>query len=309
MDMKWIDRAYQFDEDPSGGGGGEPAPEPSPEPTPEPTPEPSPEPSPDPGGEPTPEPTPTHVNMPEGLGGLFEPAPPAAGPPAPAWTPPGPSIGDRLPAKPPPKTDFPDGDDWIADPGKAAQQQAAAIAYSNWESQQPLHQAIGELRQGFDGIKDNDFEAISNRVMATIDETGKAVKSLYMEKGRLNSDAEFRNNPELQKSVENSVGACVSSAIQKADRTGDTKALERIARDPRFPYRCLALAKADAKNVPEGALRPGASPAGPQPPQASANKGLSAGDAAALKSARAEGLTLTAADIIRARKVTKESIY
>ena len=307
MDMKWIDRSYQFDDDLGGGGGGDPAP--APEPTPAAPPEPTPEPAPDPTGD---EPAPAaavHVAMPEGLGGLFAPAPAAPAAPPQTWTPPaGPHMGAPEPPKAPPKADFPDGDDWIADPGKAAKQQAAAILYANWESQAPLRNEISSLRQGVEGMQEGDFNAISQRVNASIDQTENTVNSFYSEKGALNADPEFRNNPELQKSVEGIIKACVISAINVADRTGKTLKLERI-QDPKFPYRALALAKADAKNVPEGALRPGASPVGPQPPSPPSNEGLSAEDSAALKAARAEGVNLTAADIKRARKLTKQSIY
>jgi hypothetical protein len=308
MDWKWIDRSYQFEGEPSGGGGEPPAPpaEPPTEPA---------APSAEPPAEPTPPaepPAPTYVAQPEGLAGLFAPAEPAPG--GETWTPP-PAAPAQPPAQPeppkgPPKVDFPTGDDWIADPGKAAKQQAEAIAYSNWESQQPLHSAINELRQGVQGMKQGDFEAIAQRVDRSIGETETAVGQMYSETGALNSDKEFRENPDLQKAVENIIGACVASAIQKADRTGDTKQLERISKDPRFPYRALALAKADSKHsVPEGALRPGASPVGPQAPGAPKGDGLSEEDRAALAAARADGVNLTAADIRKARELTSKSIY
>ena len=308
MDFKWLDRAYQFDgDDGAGGGGGEPAP---PEPTvtePPAPPEPTVTEPPDSGGDDPPDPPPpTAVAVPEGLSGLFAPA----DPPPQMWTPPTPTPpATPEPPAGPKKVDFPDGDDWIADPGKAAQQQAEAIAYSNWESQAPLRNDVAELRRGVDGMKQGDFEAISSAVHRSIDQTEASVKNLYAEKGPLNADAEFRNNPDVQNAVENIIGACVASAIQKADRTGDTSSLDRIARDPKFPYRCLAMAKADAQNVPEGALRPGASPTGPQPPQAPANAGLSEEDAKALAAARADGVSITAADIKRARKITGQNIY
>lgn len=320
MDSKWIDRAYQFDDDDgAGGGGGEPTPpqEPTGDPAPpdggDPGGEPSP-PSGDPPGEPTPPEPAGSVALPEGLGGLFAPAEPAPPQPGPAqtWTPPtppGPTPTQTPEPQGPKKVDFPDGDDWLADPGKAAQQHAEAIAYSNWEAQAPLRQEISELRRGVDGMKDADFETISSAVHRSIDHAEASVKGLYDEKGPLNADSEFRNNPDVQKAVENIIGACVTSAIRKADRTGDTSSLDRISNDPRFPYRCLAMAKADAQNVPEGALRPGASPVGPQPPQPAANAGLSEEDAKALAAARADGVKITAADIRRARKVTSESIY
>jgi len=313
MDKKWIDRAYQFDDDDgAGGGGGDPAPvTPPAEPAGGEPPEPGggdepPEPG---GGDEPPAPA-GPVSLPEGLGGIFTPAEP---PPAAAWTPPPQPQPPAEPQPPAPtgpkKVDFPNGDDWLADPGKAATQHAEAIAYSNWVAQGPLRQEISELRRGVDGMQQGDFEAISSAVHRSIDETENAVSGLYAEAGPLNADPEFRNNPDVQKAVENIIGACVTSAIRKADRSGDTSSLDRIARDPKFPYRCLAMAKADAQNVPEGALRPGASPVGPQPPQSPANAGLSDEDAKALAAARADGVKITAADIKRARKVTSESIY
>jgi hypothetical protein len=158
-------------------------------------------------------------------------------------------------------------------------------------------------------MKEGDFEAISQRVDHSISQVETTVGNLYAETGPLNADKEFRENPDLQKAVENIIGACVSSAINKADRTGDTKSLDRIASDPRFPYRCLALAKADAKNVPEGALRPGASPVGQQPPAPPRGDGLNEEDRAALAAARADGVNLTAADIKKARELTNKSVY
>lgn len=322
MDWKWLDRAYQFDGEPSGGGGDDPPPAPAPpDPTPPPA-EPPPGPPPEPVGDgdtpvvdPATPPTPSGpVALPKGLGGLFSPPPatPPPGRPPEHWTPP--AGGPAAPATPPapegpPEVAFPDGDDWLADPGKAAKQQAEAIAYSNWKANEPMREQLAELRSGVDNMKKGDFNAISQRVNAAMDKAEEVVTGMYHEAGPLNSDKEFRENPELQKSVENIIGVCIDTAIDKADRTGDTTSLENIINDPKFPYRCLAVAKADAENVPEGALRPGASPVGQQPAGAPRGDGLSEEDRAALAAARADGSPITAADIIKARKLTKKSIY
>jgi hypothetical protein len=69
------------------------------------------------------------------------------------------------------------------------------------------------------------------------------------------------------------------------------------------------MAKADAQTIPENPLRPTRSPVGPQPPQPPADDGLSKEDREALAEARKDGVDITAADIKRAREITKRSVY
>ena len=97
MSLKWLDTAYQFESEPSGGGEDPPPAEPVVEPVAEPAPEPAAEPPPaepaepppelpDDGGEPPEpkaEPTPTPaaaVGVPKAFDGLFNPPAPAAQP-------------------------------------------------------------------------------------------------------------------------------------------------------------------------------------------------------------------------------------
>jgi uncharacterized protein YukE len=312
MFEKWLKSAYQFDDELTGGGGEEPvSQEPSPEPAREPE---APEPSDTAEPAPTPKPeasAPTHVAAPTGLKNIFAAPPPP--PPQPPWQQqPSQFQQPRQPAEqpaPPPKVDFPTEDDWNLDPGKAARQQAQAIEYSNWAANEPIRRELAELKEGFQGSRTAEFQTIVAKVNQAADAGQAAVEKMYAETGPLNADPEFRNNKDLQQAVENIIGACFEEAMKKADQTGDTTQLERISSDPKFPYRVLGLAKADAQSVPEGALRPGRSPVGPQPPAPPRGDGLSAEDAEALAAARADGINLTAADIARARKKTSESIY
>lgn len=309
MDEKWLKTAYQFEGEPSGGG--EPAPTP-PEPSP---PEPGggepPEPS--PGG--PPEPTPAGpVTKPAAFDQLF--APPEPGPPAPGpvqhWQPPGapqPPPGPQEPPAPPAKVEFPSEDDWISDPAKAGRQQAEAIKYSNYMANQPLVERLDKLEHSFDRGRRETFEQTVQRVESSIGAASQTVDAFYAEKGPLNADEEFRNNPELQESVQAVITEVVGHAIRKAEQSGDTSSLEKITSDPRFPYRVLAMAKADAQHIPENPLRPTRMPVGPQPPQPPENEGLTAEEQEALAAARADGSDITAADIIRAKKIKEKSIY
>jgi len=340
MDWKWLERAYQFDGEPSGGGGEGPDPEPAAEPAGDPAPEPAPEPEPsdDPNAgvtgdamqdpEPTPEPTPDPepepaieyepIAMPDDLGKMFDPpapapaaTPPVAAPaPAPAATPPGPPAATGPGA--PPKVELPTADEWYEDNAKAAEKQAAAIKYLNWEAAQsatmPLKTAIDEIRQDVQGSKDQQFQAIVKKVETAAETTKEAVSNFYDPKGPLNSDPEFRNNKELQESVKNIIGESLYRALEKADMTGKTDALEAIAGDGKFIGRVLALAKADTITAKPG-LKPSASPVGPQPTSPPKGSGLSEDEQKAVKAAKMDGRSVTEKQIAAAKKKIQESIY
>ncbi len=339
MDFKWIDRMYQFESEPSGGG--EPAKpaegEGGKEPTGEGVPAEGGEPAvsdegsgdvdsletrgddgpidDDEGGE-KPKPTETPaVGVPEDLGAIFKPSepvsPPAAAPAAPVAAPvyePRPTATAEAKVEAPQKVDFPDADDWLNDAGKAATQQAAAIAYSNWESQGPMRQAIEQIQGRLQGEDRVSFEQTRRAVDNAVQEAQGSIDKFYAQDGPLNSDAEFRNNPDLQKAVENVIGQCVERGIWIAEEHGNTAPLDRITKDPKFIRRTLALAKADVI-TPDAGLVPGASPVVQQPPKTTTGDGLTADQRKALKAARAEGSTITAAEMRKATKQTQENIW
>lgn len=342
MDWKWLERAYQFDGEPSGGGGEGPDPEPAAEPAGDPAPEPAPEPEPsdDPNAgvtgdaiqdpEPTPEPTPDPepepaieyepIAMPDDLGKMFDAPeqPPATIPPvavsapAPVATPPAPDTPTATGPDAPPKVDLPTSDEWYEDAAKAAEKQAAAIKYLNWEAAQsatgPLKTAIDEIRRDVQGSKDAQFQAIVKKVETAAQTTKDAVSGFYDAKGPLNSDPEFRNNEALRESVKNIIQESVYRALEKADMSGKTDSLEAIAGDGKFIARVLALAKADTITASPG-LRPGASPAGPQPTSPPRSSGLSEDEQKAVKAAKMDGRSVTEKQIAAAKKKVQESIY
>jgi hypothetical protein len=204
--------------------------------------------------------------------------------------------------------EFPNEDDWLTDAGAAAKQQAAAIAYSNWESQGPLRDAIGDIQGRIRGEDQRTFEQTQRSVQAAIHETEGVVDGFYAEKGPLNSDAEFRNNPELQNIVKNVILGSLERGIWIAEEHGNVAPLQRITKDPKFIPRCLALAKADVV-TPDAGLVPGASPVVQQPPKTKTGDGLTADQRKALKAAKAEGSNITAAEIRKATKTVAENIW
>lgn len=338
MDWKWIDRAYQFESKPSGGGAEEKPPEKEEARDDAPAGDDAPAVSDADSGqvsddletradldpvegaeeyEGDEEGTTTEtapVGVPDDFGTIFKPTAPTSPPPALTEHHPVPSgVPERPPAAPaepaaPPKADFPGADDWLADAGEAAKQQAAAIAYANWESQAPLRTAIGEIQGRIKGEDQQTFEQTVRAVEAAVNETGKVVDGFYAEDGPLNSDAEFRNNPELQKIVKNVILGCVERGVWIAEEHGKTGPLERITRDPKFIRRILALAKADVV-TPDSGFAPGASPVTQQPLKTKTGDGLSADQRKALQAARAAGSTITAAEIRKATKKTQENIW
>jgi hypothetical protein len=264
------------------------------------------------GEEPKPAETPP-VAVPEDFGEIFRPSEPVSPPPAAVPTehypvPAGPPVAPPGAPTAPPKADFPDADDWLTDAGEAAKQQAAAIAYSNWESQGPLRDAIGDIQGRIRGEDQRTFEQTQRSVEAAINETEGVVTSFYAEDGPLNSDAEFRNNPELQNVVEKVIRGSLERGIWIAEEHGNVAPLQRITKDPKFIPRCLALAKADVV-TPDAGLVPGASPVVQQPPKTKTGDGLTADQRKALKAAKAEGSNITAAEIRKATKTVAENIW
>jgi hypothetical protein len=327
MDWKWLDRAYQFDGEPSGGGDAGAAAEGEGAPAAEEAPAVSDSESgmvsddletrgdEDPvegDDEPVVSDSPA-VGVPEDFGDIFRPSepvspPPAAPPAAPPVYDPRPTATEGVRVEGPPRVEFPEEDDWLNDAPKAAAQQAAAIAYSNWESQGPLRDAIGDIQGRIRGEDQRTFEQIQRSVEAAIHETEGVVTSFYAEDGPLNSDAEFRNNPELQSVVSKVIRGSLERGIWIAEEHGNVAPLQRITKDPKFIPRCLALAKADVV-TPDAGLVPGASPVVQQPPKTKTGDGLTADQRKALKAAKADGSTITAAEIRKATKKVAENIW
>lgn len=324
MSKKWLDTAYQFDGEPSGGGGDPPPAEPVVEPVTEPPAEPAVEPPPAEPAEPPPEPPEegseppepkvepppaAAIGVPKAFDGLFNPPAPAAQPPA--HQPP--VHHEPPPAAPaaPPQVEFPSEDDWMTDPGKAGQQFQKAMAYSNYQARAPLLQTIEGLRNDFQGMQRGTLEDTVRAVQSATNHTKETIDDIYGEKGPFNSDKEFRDNPQVQQEVETIVQECVRTAIWHAEEYGDISKLANITRDPQmFAHRILALAKVGPDSIPEGSLRPAASPVGPQPPQAAKRDGLTEQERSDLKAARSvEGNTLTAGQIIKARKTRQKLIF
>jgi len=320
MDWKWIDRAYQFDEEPSGGGMGDDLPQADDnvEILTEPTSAddvkaddagegaPPPDVKPEPGPEPKPEP-PAAVTMPEDFDKLFQPPEqPPARPPS------QPSAGDgyppATPRQAPPKVDFPTGDEFLSDPEAAAAKQAAAVKWLMWESTQPLHQTIEQIQRGFEGMQRGSYEERVNAVNHSADETKNFIKGLYAENGVLNSDKEFRNNPEVQKNVNLIIRESLRRALWIADNNGETGPLDNIRLDGKFVHRALALAKADA-TTPSKTIIPGASPVGPQPPTPATASKLSKAEQEAVAAAKRDGRGYSEKEIAAAKKIRSESIY
>lgn len=337
MNWKWLDRAYQFEDEPSGGGGEDP---------PEKTPEPdvsdvesghvsheietrgdddddADDAAPETGGEgaadaddgepaaPSP-PAGATVAMPDDLGQLFRPVEAVS----PHYQD-GPSISSRSQpqgdppageAAPPEKVDFPSGDLWLNDPEAAAEQNRKAIEYTNWASQQPLREEINTIKGHIQGNRRQQFEQIKARVQSAAGATEETVQKFYAEDGPFNSDPEFRNNPEVQAVVKQIVGGCLERALWAADEHGKTDALERISGDPSWPHVALAMAKAKA-TTPDPGLAPKASPAGQQPPSKDSGPRLSADERKALNAARASGSNVSAKQIADAKKRIAESVW
>jgi len=153
------------------------------------------------------------------------------------------------------------------------------------------------------------WEETAKQVQGAIRTTRGAVDAMYDPRGVFNADKEFRNNPELQTSVENVVNECVARAVRIADESGDTRMLDNIADKEKFAHRVLALAKADSTSIPDASIRPTASPVGPQPPSTPGSPQLTAEEKKDLKAARADGRQVTAKDIVRVRKVMKENVW
>jgi hypothetical protein len=250
------------------------------------------------------------VGVPKAFDGLFNPPAPAAQPPA--HQPP--VHHEPAPAAPaaPPHVEFPSKDDWLTDPGEAAEKLQAATAYRDHQARAPLLQTIEDLKTNFQGMQRGTFEDTVRAVEAAKQHTNEMMSTIYDEKGPFNSDKEFRNNPEVQAEVETIVGESIKRAVWYAEEYGDTSKLANISNDPKlFAYRILALAKVGPEgSIPEGSLRPAASPVGPQPPAPSKRDGLTEQERSDLKAARAEeGNTITASQIIKARQTKKRLVY
>ena len=195
------------------------------------------------------------------------------------------------------------------DPGKAGKQLQDAMAYRDHEARAPLLQEIDGLRNDFRGMQRGTFEDTVRNVQAATQHTKETIDNIYGEKGPFNSDKEFRDNPLVQAEVETIVGECVKRAVWYAEEYGDTSKLSTITSDPqKFAYRILALAKVPDGSIPEGSLRPAASPVGPQPPTPAKRDGLTEQERSDLKANRADGGTLTSKQIISARKAKQRLV-
>lgn len=323
MNWKWMEQAYQFDNEPSGGGGDEP-PKPADgddgaegvtEPissddsgmlTHDMPDDPAPEPEPEPPPEPKPEPEKPPVETPDAITGMFRPPPAEGGPPGgpPAHYEPPPAKPE--PKAPPPKVDPPTGDDWVNDPEAAAKKNAAYIEYQTYVATQPLLGEIDRLSSSFDGMQRGSFEQMKAQVERSVVEAEVAVTGLWGEKGYFNKDPEFRNNPEVQNHAKNIVQIAVDRALAHADRTGDTSKLEEL-KSERFKHRVLWMSKGEA-DIQSKTLVPGASPVGPQPPAKPQKARVSAEDSAALTAAKKDGRGYTEKQIADARKKISEGV-
>ena len=319
MKWKWLEQAQQFDKEPSGGGAEDP-PEPagdgetgSTEPitsddsgmlTRDMPDDPAPEPEPEPEPKPTPEPEP--IGIPDDISGIFRAGPEPPSPETVGGVPyrrEEPRRQEEPAPQAPPK---PTGNDWLNDPEEA---QAKLDRYMDWaiqRSTQPLTQKLEEITQNLTGLERGTFEATRDKVERSVNRTEEVVANLWGEKGFFNQDAEFRNNPEVQKHVKNLVSIAVRRAMDEADRTGRTERLDNIC-DEVFAHRVLHAAKGEA-SLPSRGLIPQATPAGPQPPAAPQKRRVSAEDAAALAAAKKDGRGYSEKQIAEARKKLSEPV-
>jgi len=300
MDFKWLKTAYQFEAEP-GGGGGDSAPAPA-SPTPTPAVEPvTPPDEPVPTGDAT-TPPPSDpavapvehepIAMPDSIKGTFQQPPPVThhppGPPNdgyPAAAPP------TAPAAPP-KVDLPTQEEWELEPGKAAQKLQAHYDWKIYNETAPLHKTIEEQSRRGQAANDAEYARISAQVQHSAKACEAAVDGFYAKDSILNRDEEFRNSPEIQRHVEDTINACVTRAMEVADREGDTARLDDIVNNQKFLARVLHMAKGEVE-ISAPTMRPGASPQGPQAASPPATDGLGQEDRDALAAAKADGVTYT----------------
>jgi hypothetical protein len=178
------------------------------------------------------------------------------------------------------------------EPGKAAAKMQAHYDWKLHETTAPLHQKIEEQNRQNKTVTDAEYNRISAAVQNSAKTCETAVDGFYAANSILNKDPEFRNSPEVQRHVEDTINACVARAMDVADREGDTRRLDDITNNPKFLARVLHMAKGEVK-ISAPAIRPGASPQGPQPPSLPTDDGISPEDRDAIAAAKADGLTYT----------------
>jgi hypothetical protein len=204
---------------------------------------------------------------------------------------------------PPPKVDAPSQEEWDLDPGKAGEKYRQHLDWKNYQDLKPIKDRLAAQDQAADAESMADFQRKSAEVRHAWQLTQTAVKNFYDESSIFNRDEEFRTNPKLQETVEEMLDYCIARAYDKADATGDASQLMNIATDPKFQHRLLHSAKGELE-YPDRAMRPNATPVGPQGPDVVRDEVLDDADRAALKEAQKEGYGYTAEQLREAKKIT-----
>lgn len=311
MDFKWLKTAYQFDGEPSGGEGGTTETSGGESGAPSPadttggdtgTPPPEPTSSPPEGTPPAEEIKP--VAMPDSTRNIFK-GPPATEthyvPPEAGVSYPGPTPTTETPEAPPPKVDLPTQEEWDLDPGKAAQKFQQHHEWKLYQETKPLKDQLQDrkAREQYEG--EAEFQRKSMMVQNAARECERAVEAFWAPTSILNRDADYRNNPEIQKHVADTINACVYRALEVADETADIGRLKDITNNPKFLHRILNFAKGEVK-IPDPTIRPTAMPAGAQAPTVAGDDILDEDDMASLKESQKEGWGYTAEQLRAAKK-------
>jgi hypothetical protein len=188
------------------------------------------------------------------------------------------------------------------DPGKAAAKYQDHMAWKLHSETQPLKDTIARQDQSARGEAAAEFQRKSLDVQHAWKVTGKAVEGFYAKTSIFNQDADFRANPELQTTVKEMLDYCITKAYNEADQTGDASRLMDIATNPRFQQRLLHAAKGELRTV-DPAMRPTATPTGPQARATGGADALDEDDDAALAEANKEGYGYTREQLRAAKKM------
>ena len=150
-----------------------------------------------------------------------------------------------------PEIKWPTQDDWLNDPGRAAEMERAATRQYNDQATGNLRSENQALQQRLEAIERSQQTSMQKRVSSAIVRTERNIDLMYEK--MFSQSEHFNNNPAFQKMTNELVKRYTEIAVYDAHETGDTDRLDELA-DPKIAIRFLKLVESEFPNLSSSPL-------------------------------------------------------